>query len=351
MTRIIFATVFCAFGLALPSVAQAEIREGVTTDPKDQAQSVDGKNRVDLAGLTVRYETAGTVSVTAKFFDAYENTSGIGGTQLGMWLGTSVTEYSASCGMDGGSISLSGDITSSPGSSAAGSFLFISGYDGYIPATKTRSADGTEITWTVSHPLLANRNFICADSIRLYAPDRDGHCSPSLNNCQQIVYSYVYDTVDPFFFSGFAPPVCGDAKDNDGDGKIDDADPGCLGTKTGASEDDPAPVASRLALKVTKRSPRSCSIKANLTVNSSRPANLLVGTTPLFPLGNAKVELLGLSKGNRRTKMTRRINLSEGSYTSFRVTRSGWYRMRASYLGDRFRATSPVVSKRLRACK
>ena len=343
----------CLLGLVLPAAAQAEIRDGSVTDPQDQAQSVDGRNRVDLAGMYVRYDTTGTLSITAQFFDAYENTSGIGGGDLAVRI-SDAGYYSSGKPVCTGSGPIGGVFLYAsiyPSSYASSGSVSISGYDGSIAAPRSRSADGKELTWTVTHPLLADRNYICVTSASLSTADQYGHCSPSLNNCQRIVYSYIYDTTDEFFFRGFEPTDCSDGLDNDIDGKTDEADPGCLGGRNGRSEDGPQPVPTALKLGTQQSSAKSCSFKTTLDVVSKRSTSLLFNGTPLFPLGKARVRAIGRSGAARGAKIEKRLDLSKTSKTSIQVKRAGRYEVQGTYLGDKFRKQSVTVTKSLVACK
>lgn len=207
------------FGAA-PS-AYAQVRAGAGADTQDSKPPLNGTARdPDIAQTRVEYDpAAGTVQLTVRTWQTWAESKG-GYSLFEAKIGSMVEVYSYGC-----SSGNTGDVNFTAGidpNGGPGSFS-VSGFDGTSPLTRTFSADKLEATFTAASPVLAGRDYRCANTLSLYTPDGDGHCAPSLNNCQTIAYRYTIDTADSFFFDGLTPkiPQCDDHVDNDGDGSTD----------------------------------------------------------------------------------------------------------------------------------
>jgi hypothetical protein len=130
-------------------------------------------------------------------------------------------------------------------------------------------------------------------------------------------------------------PACDDGFDNDNDGKTDTKDPGCKGKATGASEVDPRKVATRYSLKVGRS---KCVIDTEVTALPD------LKPLALFPWNKVVVEVGGTTKANRY-KVTRKLPLGQVRGYSFATKKSGKFRVRSWYPGDKWRAKSPVRTK------
>lgn len=360
------------------AAAQAEVRVGSGTDPRDVPEAVSGGRQPDIEGVRVSYDSAGVLSVTVRLFEPWTQTSKAY-PNFDIAIGSSSTSYSYSCSTSGqGDVFMLGYLDPASASKGAVSLM---GYDGSIPAERSFSADGRETTFTVQAPQLAGRNYICATSSSVFRSDPYGHCSPSINNCERISYRYTGDTASEFFFAGFAPsrPACDDGIDNegdgkvdiddpdcdydrtrtsegapptacangrddDGDGKVDRNDPGCKNSKAGTSETDPAPVRSSfkvISLGVT----RKCHLDTQVEV--------LPDLVPerLFPFNKVSLTVRGISGKARGYRKTRRLPLGYSSGYRFKSLKPGRYRVSGYYPGDRYRLRSRTRSRTVSVCR
>lgn len=364
------AAVMAAAVLFTAAPAAGAAVGGSVDDPQDTLPPLSGARQVDLARVTVTFERAdGTLSVTARTYEPW-NATLKSYPSFGMTLGSGVTSSRSCSSFNAGDATIIGVMD--PQSSGPGT-LSVMGFTGQLPLTRSFSDDGLEVTWTVSAGPLVGRSYICADLVRLFRSDPDGHCSPSLSNCQRIEYSYTGDTVPSFFFSGFAPApfACQDGVDNDEDGLVDTADtdcygitddnegvrpsacsnrrdddgddlidlkdPGCRGRAAGDSEVDPEPVAStvkRLGVSTKRR----CRIDVDVDVQPD------IAPAALFPFEPVTINVRGIGGAGRGYVRTRRLPLRDDPGYAFKVKR-GRYRVSAIYPGDRFRLDSPKRSR------
>lgn len=358
--------------------ASAEVRGGTGSDPRDVPEAVSGGRQPDIESVRVSYDSAGTLSATVRLFEAWTQTSQIY-PNVGISVGSSSSPYSYGCSTSGhGDVSMLGYLDPSSYSKGAASLW---GYDGSIPAERTFSADGRETTYTVTAPQLAGRNYICATFISLFRSDPDGHCSPSLSNCERISYRYTGDTADEFFFDGHTParPACDDGVDNEGDGKVDVADPDCDYSSQGTSEgspptacanrrdddgdgkvdrDDPGCRGSRAGTseadpKAVRSSFRLTSLKATRRCHLDTQVEVLPDLVParLFPFAKVSLTVRGISGDVRSYRKTRRLPLGYSSGYRFKNLEPGRYRVSGYYPGDRYRLRSRTRSRTVSVCR
>ncbi len=195
----------------LAPAAAAETRTGAAADPQDQPAALSGLPKPDIQEINVAYDTAGTLSVAATFF-APLNASASGGKQLEIKVGSAFTTTEiagtlfASCdSFHPGDVTATTDLTTSPFPSTG--LMTVAGFDGALTATRLLSADGRQVTITATHPALADRDYRCAGESSVYIPDRYGHCSPSVSQCNNISYRYTGDSTTAFPFAGFGAPA------------------------------------------------------------------------------------------------------------------------------------------------
>lgn len=166
-TAWLVALVAAALGLLIPSAASAEIRTAHAADPADAMPTISGvPNNPDIAAVVVSYDTAGSITITASFYNAFNtlDTS----ENFGFWGDFSITESGESYG---------GDTSYCFGTSTSGlygqhhvysngSVTFnnegsIGGYSGKLPFTRTEGADHKSVTISASSPALANHDWKC----------------------------------------------------------------------------------------------------------------------------------------------------------------------------------------------
>jgi hypothetical protein len=135
------------------------------------------------------------------------------------------------------------------------------------------------------------------------------------------------------------PAVCSDRLDNDGDGAIDGDDPGCRGRVSGTTEADPAPVAS--SFEFTRLRVDGCGIETAVEVLPD------LSPKELFPFGDVKVTVRGVSGRARGIHRTRQLPLAPDAGYGFENLRAGRYEASGSYPGDPFRLASETVRRRI----
>lgn len=393
------------------SSASADVRAGSVTDPQDRPESISGPRQPDLESVRVTYDTAGSLSVTARLYEAWDATNKYHDV-LELSIGSAVATYTYGCSSyNPGDVTILGYF---PDYGAATGTVRVSGYDGSQAPQRSVSPDGREITFSASIPAMAGRNYICGSGISLLKADPDGHCSPSLSNCQSIRYRYTGDTADDFFFDGFAPqrPACDDGLDNDGDGRVDLKDPGCANVSTTTSEGGPLPACDDgidndldgtiddndatcnygktglsegtppatcgngrdddddglIDLKDPgcKGKKRGTSEKDPARVNSTFKLTRLHATrrcrldvevealpdlTPVsvFPFEKVIVRVKGISGQGRNYSRTRRLRLGDDPGYAFKL-KPGRYRVSGKYPGDDFRRPSKWHTRTVKVC-
>jgi hypothetical protein len=387
--------------LLTPAAASADVRTGSGPDPQDSIPSLSGPRAPDVQSVQATYDTNGTFSVAVTLYEPWSQTTQTYHRFLATISGiTGPTPTAASsCGDYKTSIDVRGDLR--PSSDAG--FFGLGGYTGSLPLTRAVSGDGRTITFSGSTPLAAGMDLGCVYGISLYAPDPYGHCVPSNYDCQSVSYSYGTDYVPEFLFAGRAlqttqcsdgvdndrdgridtldyncagydspsefgpgpgdfiprPPedlptpsyerpaspktACSDGKDNDGDGKTDRKDPGCLDIPLGSSEVDPRPVRSRSSIQA-RASNRSCSLEVRAAVSPE----LL--PKRLFPLGRATLSVKGLGGFAKGFAATRKLRLASSSKRTLKWLAPGRYRVSLSYAGDPWRRASKATSRTIRVC-
>ncbi len=401
-------TLACIFvlSLAVPAEADADVREGFVGDPRDQPGSVSGPARPDVEQVRVRYDQGGSVWVTFRFFESlYDTSSSSRRLQASVGSTTPNGKYDPPGGgcvtYNSGDVTVFADVYPEASYQAA----TVSGFDGSITGSRSVSPDGRELALVFSHAALAGRDYRCVDSLSTFIPDFDGHCSPSINNCERISYRYTEDLVDRFFFAGFTPPprpacsngidddadgeidspldpgcvsdadndeanpACSDGRDNDGDGKIDLDDPSCSFDERGSSEGRPPTACGnrrdddgdgktdrkdpgcrgRLS-GTTEEDPRPVASRMRLTLRATKcRIDTRVEVQPdLFP---AKVfpfrrVVLVLKRGSLRVVHRPRLGVDRGY--RFGRLKVGRYRVTARYPGDKWRLKSKRVSRRVK---
>ena len=338
---------------AICTPAHAELRSGAQTDPQDQQPSLSGPSKPDVQQVTVSYDTSsGAVAVTLRLF-------GLVADGQGRYLSLTISEQAGDpsfpqyCGFGGRSLTVNADLTAP----SAGT-LSASGFDGSLTMTPAVSADGHQITWSVTDARLAGRDLRCFDGATRI-PDRYGHCGDTY--CTYIAYSYVDDTLDSAgYFTGYAPPPpapkpacdngldddhdgqadwpfdsdcinsqdtseqqgpCADGVDNDHDGRVDLKDPGCRGKSQGLSETDPAPVRARFTLRARAH---KCGIDTSVEVLPD------LNPAKLFPFAKVRISVRGHGR------------------TVTRTLKAGRYTITGVYLGDRWRTRSVTRTRHAR---
>ncbi|HEY3021291.1 MAG TPA: hypothetical protein VGJ32_13930 [Solirubrobacteraceae bacterium] len=338
LSRLLVAFACLAASAALPTTAAADVRVGQVSDPVDQIPDLNGASRIpDFEQVRVSFDQAtGAVSATVRFYQPIDYTNP--GHRLEVDLGRPTV----------GSICSPGDVLMgadvAPG--AAKSSFMVARFTGAGDGTLTISPDKREMTLAFSHPTLVKADLRCFNAHTITYDDV-GHCGNP--ECTFFSHTFVHDTVDTSYFNGYAPAptavpelaACRDGEDNDRDGKVDFDDPGCHGDASGTSEVDPAPVASRVALKA-KRS--GCGIDVRLAVQPAlKPAEV-------FPLARAAVTVRG-----RGYSKTRRVVIGDPEGSRFGGLRTGRYRVSARYLGDKWRkaarAPAQLVTLKGRSCR
>ena len=148
------ALLICVTSLAVASEASADVRSSSIDDPRDTPVDVNGNyNHQDVQQVRVSYDTAGTLTVTVRFFAPVPPSPSYRSFELTLGSGLD------GCTGDGADASMSFGATQANGSSNS---VRIRNLEGSIPVTRTVSADGYEITATATHPALANRAYKCS---------------------------------------------------------------------------------------------------------------------------------------------------------------------------------------------
>lgn len=346
-------------------VAQADLRYGVVADPRDTPDALSGLRQPDIESIHVQYDSVGSLVVSARFFEPLRSDASPD-YDIKIKVGSSANSTACEAGNPG-------DVEISSSLHPAGGFnrLTMIGLDGSLAPSRSLSADGMELTLTTTATQLAGRSYMCALG-GVFEWDRDGHC---VDGCAFIGYWYTRDQVSEFFFAGFAPPIpaCADGLDNDGDGqidlddsyclrssdgregplptcsngidddhdgKVDLVDPGCRGRAVRGSEKDPPPARSHIKLLATGG---HCRIQVR--VPSVAPASTPVGE---FPYKRVRISVAGRG-GVRGQRRTRTVSVGSKTPTTIDVSRAGRYVITATYPGDKWRRSSRVRSKPVRA--
>jgi hypothetical protein len=284
-------------------------RVGSLDDPRDQKEALSGPNRPDTRQVRVTYDQpSGRIYVTLAYWEANARS----GTLENFTLGWVAYDSNGTARCDA---SRPGGVTAS-----FTNMLSVAGYDGKLTPVAWTSPDGFERTFAYENAKLANRGYECF----VVNGNPYSSISPSFDDIAGIGY-----------FPGFTPPACTNKVDDDGDGLIDEKDPGCRGSRQNGTETDPAPVASQLGI-VAKQ--KRCDL---LLTPTTGPA---LTPTELFPLAaTVKVTIRGKTKSLR--KFVRRREIAAAGSTRITVFPVGTYTVTASYPGDRFRrATTASAS-------
>ncbi|MEI2702124.1 MAG: hypothetical protein V9E83_06950 [Baekduia sp.] len=346
-----------ALAVVSPNSAEAAVRTATLDDARDVRLSISPPNMPDLRQLSVSYDDAGTVTVTVSFFeDTRSLPSAWHATEVSWILGrASGTDcdyiaYPESKGYFTGRIGINGTGSAQ-----------LSGFEGKLtPTSFSWSPDHLTATAVFSNPNLAGRDYQCVTPgfttwVRSTASNPYSNYGVGCD-CWYVGSSQDGDALEKFWFAGLEPAsrpapsapaqavtVCTNGVDDDGDGVMDLLDPGCKGEKGGASEIDPAPVASKLTiyeLRATKR----CRLDVAVEVTPD------LEPVDLFPFGKVQIRVRGVSGTGRRYDKTRRLPLGDDPGYAFKL-KSGTYRVSASYRGDRFRKSSTTKSRTVRVCR
>ncbi|HEX8745151.1 MAG TPA: hypothetical protein VF712_18645 [Thermoleophilaceae bacterium] len=155
------ALLICATSLAVASEASADVRSSSIDDPRDTPVDVNGNyNHQDVQQVRVSYDTAGTLTVTVRFFAPVPPSPSY--RSFDLTLGSGLDPCTTYGNGDDASMSFSATRANSSSDSVR-----IRNLEGSIPVTRTVSDDGHEITATATHPALANRAYKCSANGRL----------------------------------------------------------------------------------------------------------------------------------------------------------------------------------------
>lgn len=384
---------------ALASPAGAQVRSGQVADPQDAGPPVSGTARApDIEQLRIAYDPAGSLTVTVRLYELFRRSTG---EHPFLWLqllqgpACDAVGYAVFHGVldgtepDGNEIALPGvgahvpvqrqfndaeretTFTASAPELAGRNFSCVTFphlyrvdrdnlhcypsdadcrwmtnevvgdgtadffFDGFAPACedgKDNDGDGR-----VDYP---------ADSGCRTANDADESGEPQCNDGKDNDGNGKVDwPQDPGCGDqgdiSEDTPDCRDGVDNDGDGKTDKQDPGCLGKGGGASEIDPAPVASSVALTAASR---RCGIGTKVEV---RPR---LRPLAVFPFAHVSVRVRRLGSG-RRYDRRRELPLATTDGYRFAGLAGGKYQVTARYLGDPWRTRSSIAKRRVRVAR
>lgn len=249
----LFALAILALSGAAP--AWADLRAGSIDDPRDTPQDINGNyNHQDIQQVRVSYDTGGALSASVRFFAPVRDYSE-SGSSFQLSLGEYQDGAYSYCGAyNNGDAHLT--FTPQRQSGGEGS-ITISGLEGSIPATRSISADGYEVTVQATHPALANKGYNCVSGPTNGYSYENFHCTDY--GCYDYSYYEIDGTGDfklygPGGYTAPAPPPpdpqCSDGIDNDGDGQIDDQDWGC---DTVNDNDEHLEILPSLTAKDTRR--------------------------------------------------------------------------------------------------
>jgi hypothetical protein len=167
------------------TAALADVRGFAGEDPQDQAPALSGPARPDVQQVRVGYDPAGTLTVTARFYAPIPATSIY---NLSITVGEPAHCSSFGTGLDASFFTEGATTDRYP-------IFHLSGFTGLINPQRAVSADGLELTMSVTNPALANRDFTCGDAHTSF-PDDVGHCGGT--DCSYWSHTYVLDDVAVF---------------------------------------------------------------------------------------------------------------------------------------------------------
>jgi hypothetical protein len=229
---------FCA-----PGAAHAAVRSITVQDPNDAPPALSGPQDEDVRSATLSYDEAGSVTFTVSFFGSL-NGSRHRDLSISADLAGKTSTYSSGCDILDPNHAW---VFVLPKSNYAS--LTLDGFTGSLSGSVALSTDGATFTATFAHPALANRDFRCGSVGSLsYHYYSYSYCD--FAGCPRS--SAVVDTVGVGgWFAGYAP-ACDDGQDNDGDGKVDRADPTCNDSPHGTTEGAPnaAPQLRGLSMRI-----------------------------------------------------------------------------------------------------
>jgi hypothetical protein len=155
--------------MTMAGAALADTRQGSVDDPRDTPQDVNGNyNHQDVQQVRVLYDTVGTLRVTVRFYAPIPTLPRMyPRPRFYLTIGSSIDGCTSSDSHDA-SVSMPVDTNTGDGS------ITIDGLEGSIPASRTISADGTEVQIEATHQALANRGYKCASDGRLSNYPEDG---------------------------------------------------------------------------------------------------------------------------------------------------------------------------------
>lgn len=182
--------------MALPSAALASL-DAVVNDPLDQSTSIDGTPQdSDIEQLRASYDPAGNLAVTARFYAPLPPSTS---TQLTINIASTGSEFGCTpYGAAGATFDTVLSKAPTYDFETRGSVI---GYTNAPPVTRSVSADGREITVSMSHPVLANQPYACFSARTWYASSSyrfDPGC-----NCVTRIYQL--DKTDTGWFPGRRP--------------------------------------------------------------------------------------------------------------------------------------------------
>lgn len=167
-SRLLLAT--CALWLAAATPALADVRTGSVND-QSGPESPYGQPRPDIQQVRVRYDTAGTLRFTARFYQAVPTRSASDGAdgfldtviRSGTYNGYDCDDF------DPADLSL----TFYPERNPRKASLYLIGSDKAIPVTQTVSADGREVTVAATRQALAGRGYRCVGPVEHWGNGSD----------------------------------------------------------------------------------------------------------------------------------------------------------------------------------
>lgn len=153
----------------LTGVARAEIRTAHVADPADAQPSVSGRpSQPDIEEVIATYDSAGSLSITARFYNAFSavDTS----ENFDFWASFGVSTGSDRS-WEPGTCSASfgpGDVHGQHHVfSSVGTVFFdrasVTGYSGYLSFSRVVSPDQRSVTISATSPVLAGRDFRCLE--------------------------------------------------------------------------------------------------------------------------------------------------------------------------------------------
>lgn len=196
MVRRIVTTAIIGALLAVPAAALGAL-DGVVGDPLDQSTSIDGTPQSsDIEQLRASYDPAGSLSVAVRFYAPLPDS---GSTNL--TVNISSTGSAFGCTPYGSSGATFDTVLAKTPMYDFETRGAVTGFTDAPPVTRSVSADGREITMSMSHPVLANQPYACFSAQTWFASSTyrfDPGC-----NCVTRIYNL--DKTDVGWFPGRQP--------------------------------------------------------------------------------------------------------------------------------------------------